>query len=286
MTEFINLLITTLGEKQQLRYCEMIDILVDVNGVEMERIYDLTLVEADNYEPGQAIHALNTMIIDSCNQYLMTTSVFLDTEEFTEESLHLIFAIFEGVLRMDGWELHDDLLAIIDNEELDNEDKFFDLLNEVIDVEAVYVLPLIESVEDVFFEVLEEEILFNKKQLENSFPLEEHELTVYKVDEWVKAVLKTCSHTCVPNEYLIAKKTFPVPLSTEFIDSLHVLPIPELIKSLAITTLMQYSEIRDSTTLLSKSMENAVLLNLPFSQTVGLSVGMKALFKRLEEKYG
>lgn len=282
MQEFIDLLNNHFGETTQLRYSEIIDILVDLNGVEMERIYDLTLVEADNYDSTQAIHALNTMLIESMNQMFLTNGIYLDEDELIEENIHHIFRIYEGVVRLDGWELYDDLLGIIDSEEQDNEDKFYSLLESVIELDEIKTMEIVDEVHDVFFEVIEEELLYVKKEYENKFDLDPNELRVYHVTPQVKAVLKTCNETCLVNEYIKAKKTFNVPMQDELVKELNVVPVTSLVRNIAIITLMQHPTIKDSTTLLSKGMDNVIPLTLSFQDSVKVSVGLKKIFKALE----
>lgn len=286
MTEFIKFLKDLVGEQTQMRYGDMIDIFVDLYGVEMERIYDLTLVEADNVDHDTALHALNTMLIRTSEQFLKEQGIFLDEESIEEGSIFNIFNLVEGVVRIDGWELHDELLAIATNDEQDNVDKFFSLIEEVTDIDTVECSALVESVEDVFFETTIEELNFSKKQFENSFPLDSSELRVYKVDEYVKAVLRRVKHTSLVNTYISNRDTFPVPLTPELIMDLSPMPPKELSLSIAIVTLMQYPEIRDASTLLSKTMDNVALLGVGFNDAVTVSTLTKKLYIELERLYG
>lgn len=286
MTEFIDFLRNRVGEASQQRYAEIIDLLIDLYGAEMERIYDLTLVEADNVDEETALHALNTMLISTCNNFLNQQGIYIDEDEVKEESIYSLFTLVEGAVLLDGWELYDDLLTILLDDEQDNEDKFLSLVSEVIDIDIVTQASLLSDVEDIYFETLQEELVYAKTMYEASYPLDRDELQVYVITDYAKAVLRKMKHSSLINEYLKRKQTFPIGLNSELISDLTGLPEKELALSVAIVTLMQYPDIRDASTLLSKTMDNVTLLGIRFSEAVSVSAQARKLYIELERAYG
>lgn len=275
-----------IGEKSQRRYTDIIEILIDLYGEEIASVEMLYLKEVETYDVEQGTHALNSMLFDLIEQCLLQNGISLNEDEIVETNLFLLFDIFEGVVRLDGWELYDELLTIINDEDIDDsEDRFVFLLERVVDIKATDVLNMIDEVDEVFFETIEEELLHVKTMYENSFELDPEELRVFKVDDRVRHILRMGNEDVFTKQWIKQRRPFPQELGKEELIVLATIPLEEAIRHLTLTVIMQYPEL-DNTELRSKAMDHVKNMVVNFRRASTMSVGVMRLLKELEERYG
>lgn len=275
-----------IGEKSQRRYTDIIEMLIDLYGEEIASVEMLYLKEVETYDVEQGTHALNSMLFDLIEQCLLQNGISLNEDEIVETNLFLLFDIFEGVVRLDGWELYDELLTIINDEDIDDsEDRFVFLLERVIDIKASDVLNMVDEVDEVFFETIEEELLHVKSTYENSFELDPEELRVFKVDDRVRHILRMGNEDVFTKQWIKQRRPFPQELGKEELLVLATIPLEEAIRHLTLTVIMQYPEL-DNTELRSKAMDHVKNMAVNFRRASTMSVGVMRLLKELEERYG
>lgn len=190
LIELFDLIENVKGKVQLIRYEEVIDALTLTHGDIFTPAAKLIIAEAENVEPMVAIHTLNTLLIDTTVLALKQMGIFVSLEEELEENMFKIFEIYVSSLRLITWELHDQLLNIMITEETDELEKFYNLMNEVgCRISEDDVLMIIESVEDFFFENLEEDINNSITSLNAMNDLTPEETLVYIVPKLVKEKL-------------------------------------------------------------------------------------------------